>query len=218
MVKVAVILSGCGYLDGSEIHESVLSFLALEQAGYSYECFAPDEKQSDVINHLNEKEDASHSRNILEESARIARGRVQALSLLSAQKFDALLMPGGFGAAKNLSDFYAKGTDCSVNGDLSRIVREFYEQKKPIGATCITPAPLAKIFSSINASVTMTLGKSEEFNAKLKEMGAKAVSADVTEMVADETNRVYTTPCYMEPDNLLVMFEGIKKLVAKLSH
>lgn len=214
MAAIAVVLSGCGFMDGSEIHESTLCLLALHQAGHSVECFAPDIPQAQVINHLT-KAPMGETRNCLVEAARIARGAIKPLAELDEGEFDAILLPGGFGAAANLSTFGADQENCTVNADLQRTILAFHKAGKPIGATCITPAVLAKIFEKVTP-VTMTLGSSAGANAPLDNMGMQSTPATASQMVADEENRVYTTPCYMEPPDLAGMFEGITAVVAKL--
>ncbi|GAB5411717.1 MAG: isoprenoid biosynthesis glyoxalase ElbB [Chlamydiales bacterium] len=208
MAKVAVILSGCGFLDGAEIHESVVSLLVLEQRGHSYQCFAPDILQRKVVNHLTGDEEKGARRSVLEESARIARGKVKALGELVTGEFDAIMLPGGFGAAQNLSDFAEKQEGCSVLPDLKRILLEFHEKKKPILATCIAPAVLAKVFAG-KVKIKMTLGSDPANCELLEKMGMEAESKRVDEACFDEENRIYTTPCYMEPDNLLGLYKGI---------
>ena len=211
MAKVAVILSGCGYLDGAEIHESVVALLVLEQKGHTYQCFAPDILQKKVVNHLSGDEEKGAQRNVLEEAARIARGRVKPFSELQAGEFDAIFLPGGFGATQNLSDFAEQQEDCSVLPDLKRILLEFHEEKKPIFATCIAPALLAKVFSG-KVKIKMTLGSDSANCELLEKMGMEAESKRVDEACFDEENRVYTTPCYMEPDNLLGLYKGIQAI------
>ena len=155
MAKVAVILSGCGFMDGSEIHESVLTLLALAMKNHEVYCFSPDTEQKKVVNHLT-GEEAPESRNVLVESARIARGKILPLKDLDVSQFDALMLPGGFGAALNLSDFAERQENCSVDPDLKRVILQAHKEKKPIGATCITPAAIAKIFQDVTPFV-MTL-------------------------------------------------------------
>jgi len=215
MAKVAVILSGCGYLDGTEVHESVVSLLVLEKKGHSYHCFAPDVLQMRVINHLTGEEEKGVRRNVLEESARIARGRIKPLESLQVEEFDAILLPGGFGAAQNLSDFAELREGCSVHPDLKRVLLEFYQEKKPILATCIAPAVLAKVFFG-KAVIKMTLG-SDPVNCELLEkMGMEPESKKVSEASFDEKNRIYTTPCYMEPDDLVGLYKGVSLIIDKL--
>ena len=216
MTKVAVILSGCGFLDGSEIHESVLCLLALGMEDVAYQCFAPDMKQVRVVNHLNNEEQSTESRNVLVESARISRGKVLPLKQLNEQEFDGLLIPGGFGAALNLSSFAEDGESCSVHPEFARVVRAFIKRQKPIGATCISPAVVARVLQEDEVSAEMTLGTSEEYAEKLENMGMKSTLASVDDVVTDERLRIFTTPCYMEPDNLSGMFTGIQKMIACL--
>src|SRR5210317_536991 len=151
--RVAVVLSGCGVFDGAEIHESVLTLLALDRQGAEYQCFAPDIPQHHVIDHITGNE-MDESRSVLVESARIARGDIKALSEFDADDFDALMLPGGFGAAKNLSSLAFDGPDCSVNTDLKNAVSAMIDTGKPIGALCITPAVLAKILEGMAATLT----------------------------------------------------------------
>lgn len=214
MTHVAVVLSGCGHLDGSEVHESVLCLLALAQAGCTYHCFAPDQEQADVINHLT-REPMAEKRNALVEAARIARGDISPLSELDPDKFDAILLPGGFGAAKNLSDFATAGTDCSVNQDLKRALLSFRSTSKPIGACCIAPAVVAKSFQG-SGKVQMTLGTNPSNAQQLEAMGMDSELTPSDQMTADRENKVFTTPCYMEPPNLAGMYEGVKKVVAEI--
>lgn len=213
MSKVAVVLSGCGFLDGSEIHESVLCLLALSQARLSYQCFAPDKEQADVINHLS-KEPSSEDRNALVEAARIARGEIVALNKLKVEDYEALLVPGGFGAAKTLSSFASEGSHCQVLPEFSKVLHDFYTAKKPIGLTCIAPAACAKALEG--EKLTLTLGSSDA-NHSLEEMGMEAKSCRVNEVAQDKTHKIYSTPAYMEPADLAGMFEGISKLVACIS-
>lgn len=213
--RVAVVLSGCGVKDGSEIHESVLCLLALARAGHSYHCFAPDMKQKRVVNHLTGEVVPNEERNVLVESARIARGDISPLSKLNPADYDAILLPGGIGAALNLCNYAEKGEECSVLPELRSVLLGFHEAGKAIGATCIAPAAVAKSFQGV-ALIQMTFGTNPKNNQSLERMGMKAISADVRSTVADKQHKVYTTPCYMEPADLAGMFEGVTKLVAAL--
>lgn len=215
MVKVAVILSGCGYLDGSEIHEAVLCLLALSKKGCQYVCFAPDKEQKKVMNHKLKKEILSEKRNCLVEAARIARGNVFPLESLKEKEFNALLFPGGMGAALNLCDFAEKGVHCTVDPILKDIIVSFYKAKKPIGATCIAPVVVAKALEGI-ASVEMTLGSDKVNQSILNQMGMKGVLASVKDCVVDSKHLIYTTPCYMEPDDLAGMSQGVESLVSQM--
>lgn len=216
MANVALILSGCGYLDGAEIHESVLCLLALQQKEHKVHCFAPDQEQRRVVDHRTQEEVQGEKRNCLTEAARIARGNISPLTDLNPSSFDALMIPGGFGAALNLSSFAIEGTACHVLDDFKRVVLAFHQEHKPIVATCIAPAVLAKIFEGI-ASITMTLGTDANTNENLRALGMLPETAKVNEVICDEKHRIYTTPAYMEPDDLPGMYKGICAAVDKLS-
>ncbi len=214
MGNIAVILSGCGFQDGSEIHEATLSLLAIAEAGHSYRCFAPDKVQRKVVDHFTGKE-VKEERNALHEAARIARGKIRPLTQLKVDHFSSLMIPGGAGAILTLSDFAINKENFEVDPDLKRIVVEFYEDKKPIGATCISPVVLAKIFQGME-SLTMTLGTDKAWKETLEKWGMKGEPATISEMVSDERHKIYTTPCYMEPEDIKGLYQGIKKVVAKL--
>ncbi len=210
--KVAVILSGCGVYDGAEIHESVIALLRLSQRGAQVQCFAPDMAQHHVVNHLTGQEMAE-SRNVLVESARIARGQVRDVRELKAADFDALVIPGGFGAAKNLSDFAFKGASCSVRPDVLAAARGFAEAYKPVGLICIAPAMAARIYG---AGVHCTIGHDPDTAAKLADMGAEHVECPVEDIVVDEARKLVTTPAYMLARSLAEAASGINKLVDRV--
>jgi enhancing lycopene biosynthesis protein 2 len=210
--KVAVILSGCGVYDGAEIHESVITLLRLSQRGAQVECFAPDIPQHHVINHLTGAEMAE-SRNVRVEAARIARGEVRDVRELKAADFDALLIPGGFGAAKNLSDFAFKGASCSVQADVLAATRDFAENHKPVGLICIAPAMAARIYG---AGVHCTIGHDPDTAAKLADMGAEHVDCPVDDVVVDEQRKLVTTPAYMLAKSPAEAASGINKLVDRV--
>ena len=210
--KVAVILSGCGVYDGAEIHESVIALLRLSQRGAQVQCFAPDMAQHHVVNHLTGQEMAE-SRNVLVESARIARGQVRDVRELKAADFDALVIPGGFGAAKNLSDFAFKGASCSVQPDVLAAARGFAEAHKPVGLICIAPAMAARIYG---AGVHCTIGHDPDTAAKLADMGAEHVECAVDDVVVDAQRKLVTTPAYMLAKSLAEAASGINKLVDRV--
>lgn len=215
MSKVAIILSGCGHCDGAEIRESVLCMVMLARHGHQFMCFAPNEPQAKVINHITHQVSKEETRNVLVESARIARGEIAPLEELKEQEFDALVLPGGMGAAFNLSDFAEKGALCSVNTTLKSIILKFYQAKKPMGATCIAPAVIAKALEGV-ASVEMTLGSDRDQQKVLEEMGMRGVLAKAHECIADNKHRVFTTPCYMEPEDLAGMSVGVEEMIKQL--
>ncbi|MEQ4450324.1 isoprenoid biosynthesis glyoxalase ElbB [Kosakonia sp. YIM B13605] len=212
MKKVGVILSGAGVYDGSEIHEAVITLLAIARHGAQAVCFAPDKWQSDVVNHLT-GEMLAERRNVLIESARIARGNVQPLSQASANDLDALIVPGGFGAAKNLSDFASLGSECTVDSSLKTLALEMHKAGKPLGFMCIAPAMLPKIF---DFPLRLTIGTDIDTAEVLEEMGAEHVPCPVDDIVVDEEHKVVTTPAYMLAEDIAQAASGIEKLVERV--
>lgn len=211
--NVAVVLSGCGVFDGAEIHESVLSLLALEQQGAHYQCFAPDIEQHHVINHLS-GEEMDETRSVLVEAARIARGDIKPLAEFDAGDFDALLLPGGFGAAKNLSSLAFDGPNCSVDPYLTAAVNAMVDAGKPIGALCISPAVLAKIFEG--KAARLTIGNDPGTIGAIEAMGGRHQETTHTEVVIDEQYRLVTSPCYMLDANISQIAEGARNTVRAL--
>lgn len=207
--KVAVILSGCGVFDGAEINETVLTALRLDQQGAQVEFFAPDITQHHVLNHLT-GEEMPEQRNVLVESARMTRGQSRDVRELQAADFDALIMPGGFGVAKNLSDFAFKGADCTVQADTLQAILQFKEAKKPIGLMCISPVLSAKIFGE---GVQCTIGSDQDTAAAITQMGAAHASCAVDAVVVDQTHRLVTTPAYMLAQSISQAAQGINALV-----
>jgi enhancing lycopene biosynthesis protein 2 len=213
MKKIGVILSGCGVFDGSEIHESVLTLLALEKAGAQAICMAPDKEQLHVINHLT-GEEAPESRNVLVEAARIARGEIKDLATVSADELDALVLPGGFGAAKNLSRFAVDGPEAAVDPEVRRLVEAMFVQKKPIGFICIAPAVGAQILGG--SGVEVTIGNDPATAGAIESCGARHVDCGVTEIHMDTERKIVSTPAYMLGQNILEVSKGIEKMVQTL--
>ncbi|HSB98102.1 MAG TPA: isoprenoid biosynthesis glyoxalase ElbB [Spongiibacteraceae bacterium] len=211
MTKVAVVLAGCGVYDGSEIHEAVLTLLALDQRGIGYQCFAPNIPQLHVVNHLTGEVAPGETRNVLIEAARIARGKVLDLAEANAADFDALLVPGGFGAAKNLCDFAVKGSTMQVQPDFLRFAQTMHKAGKPIGLICIAPAMAAKIFG---AGVECTIGNDAETAAAITAMGGKHIECPVEKAVIDKRNKLVTTPAYMLAQHIGEAAKGIDECVA----
>ncbi len=212
--RIAVLLSGCGVKDGSEIHEATLTLYFLDKNGAETICMAPDKDQMDVVNHLTESP-TGEKRNVLMESARIARGNIVDVKTVEADSIDAVIVPGGFGAAKNLCTFAKEGPDCTVDEDVARLLREVNSKKKPIGALCIAPALIARLFGS-KLSPEVTIGNDPETAAALEKMGAKHRNAKVDEIVVDQKNQIVTTPCYMLGPGIKEIGAGIEKLVAEI--
>ena len=210
--KVAVILSGCGVYDGAEIHESVITLLRLDQRGAHAQCFAPNVAQMHVINHLT-GEQMPESRNVLVESARIARGEVKDIREANVEDFDALIVPGGFGAAKNLSDFAVKGAECTVQPDVLALAEAFAEASKPVGLMCISPAMAAKIYGP---GVICTIGNDADTATVVNKMGATHQECDVSDIVEDKARKLVSTPAYMLGKNISEVASGINKLVDRV--
>lgn len=206
-------LSGCGVMDGSEIHESVLTLLALSKAKAEAVCMAPNSDQLHVINHLTGVE-TQEKRNILVESARIARGKIRDIKEVQAGDVDALIFPGGYGAAKNLCTFAVDGTDCKVHPEVARLVREVHQAGKPIGAICIAPALVAKIFEG--SGVGLTIGKDRSTADQLERLGSRHHECGVNEIWVDADHKIVTTPAYMLAQNVAEAWQGIEKLVNEI--
>ena len=216
MNKVGVVLSGCGHQDGSEIHEAVFTLHALEKADAEAIIMAPDMDQFHVINHLNGNEDLSESRNILVESARIARGKVVDVASVSGHQLDALIFPGGTGMAKNIFDYSMAGINCTVISDVQRLVVEILEADKPLGAICIAPVMVAKVLEFLGRTGTVTGGFNVEINNDIKAMGINTIEVGAEEIVVDKENKIVTTPAYVEAKSMNEAFTGIEKLVNKV--
>lgn len=210
--KVAVILSGCGVYDGAEIHESVITLLRLDQRGAQVQCFAPNIPQLHVIDHLT-GEQTSETRNVLVESARIARGQVKDIREADVSEFDALIVPGGFGAAKNLSSFAVEGDKCTVQPDVLALAEAFAEAGKPVGLMCISPALAAKIYGP---GVVCTIGNDAGTSAAVVKMGGTHEECDVHDIVEDTQRKLVTTPAYMLATSISDAASGIYKLVDRV--
>lgn len=213
MKKIAVLLSGAGVFDGSEIHEAVLTMLALTKLGASYQCFAPNIEQMHVVNHLTGEVSAEESRNVLVESARIARGEITATDRLDIEAFDALVIPGGFGAAKNLCNFATNGSDCEIPLEVADFITEFADAKKPVGFICIAPIMIPLLYGE---GVTGTIGNDIDTAQAFNLMGGHHQEAVVQDIIVDEANKVVSTPAYMLAGNIVEANEGIEKLVKKV--
>lgn len=210
-IKVAIVISGCGSLDGAEIFETAFTLLELDRNNVDVKIFAPNKKQHYVINHLT-REEMPEERNVLVESARIARGKIQPLHELQVKDFDALILPGGFGAAINLSDLAIKNENATVAEDLKEIIVQFYKLSKPIGAICISPAILALALKE-HAEIKITLGEKNEL---INKMGAIEEICCAYDDVVDEENKLVTTPAFMLEAPLTQIHQGISNLVSKV--
>lgn len=207
--QVAVILAGCGVYDGAEIYESVLTLLHLDRAGAEYQCFAPDVDQMHVINHLT-GEEMPETRNVLTEAARIVRGDIKPIDALDPNKFDALIVPGGFGAAKNLCDFAVRGADMAILPAVLSVLKGFANAHKPTGYVCIAPAMIPVVYGN---GVTCTIGNDAEAAEAIQKMGGQHNECDVDDVVIDEQRKVVSTPAYMLANSISDADNGIGKLV-----
>lgn len=209
--SIAVILSGCGNRDGAEIHESTLTLWAIHRHGAEYQCYAPDIAQHHVINHLTGME-MNESRNVLVESARIARGQIRDLATFQVEAHDGLVIPGGSGAAKNLSSFAFDGPDCQIHPDVKRAVQSMAQAGKPIGALCIAPTLLARILPGI----TITTGQDPATAEAITAMGSQHQPTLHGEIIIDHVHKIVTTPCYMLDSRVDQIGDGADHLIAAL--
>lgn len=209
--RVGVVLSGCGVFDGSEIHEAVSILVALDKRGAQISCMAPDIEMP-AVNHLNKSAERS-PRSVLAESARIARGKIRDIAQVKADDLDALVFPGGFGAAKNLSTFAVDGPACTVNPQVLRLVGEMVKAKKPIGLACIAPVIGAKVLGMLGLNPKVTIGTDRGTASAIREMKAQHQDTGPTDICIDESNRLVTTPCYMNDVGPWTVFQGADKMV-----
>jgi enhancing lycopene biosynthesis protein 2 len=213
MKKIGVVLSGCGVRDGSEIHEAVFALLAIDQAGCEAVCMAPNADFA-VTDHLSMQE-TGDKRNILVESARIARGNIRDIKDVKAADLDAVVFPGGFGAAKNLCDFAVKGAAASVNPEVLRLLKEMVAANKPIGVICIAPAMLAAALGK-ELAPTITIGNDAGTAAEINKTGAIHQECPVTGFVIDTKNKIVSTPAYMLATRITEVQQGIEKCVKEV--
>jgi enhancing lycopene biosynthesis protein 2 len=211
MKNIAIVLAGSGVYDGAEIHEATMTMLAIHQAGATYQCFAPDIDQMHVINHFTGKE-MNESRNVLVEAARIARGNIKSLDELEMKDYDALIFPGGFGAAKNLCSFAKDGPDCEVDNEVERVIKEAHGAKKPIGALCISPVIITRVLDNVK----VTIGSDLETVKAIEKMGGMHENTSHGEVIVDEENHIFTTPCYMLDANISQIYDGASAVVKKI--
>ncbi len=210
--KVAVLLSGCGVYDGSEIYEAVLTLLRLDQSGAEYQCVAPNGDMMHVINHTN-GEEMSEARNIMVEASRLARGDIADLATVNVDDFDAVIVPGGFGAAKNLCDFAVKGSDMSVRKDVLSFIQSFHQAEKPAGLMCIAPVMVPQIFGG---GAVCTIGTDPNVSEEIKTMGGEHQDRGVDDVCIDEANKLVTTPAYMLATGINEASRGVFTLVDKV--
>ena len=210
MKKVAIILSGSGVFDGSEHYETVITLLAIRRAGAQYQCFAPDKEQLHVFNHLTGEVAKGETRNVLVESARLARGDIKPVTQCNANDFDALILPGGFGAAKNLCTFAVDGAASKPDEEVFKVCQDFANAGKPAGYACIAPALAASVYGN---KVKLTIGNDVASAQGIEELGAQHVECAVDEIVVDSDRKLVTTPAYMLAEDILEAEAGLNKMV-----
>ena len=215
MKKIAVVLAGCGVQDGSEIHEATITLLAIQRAGHTYECFAPDKLQYEVVDHTTD-ETMNEDRNVLTEAARIARGDILPLDDYDPEDYDALIFPGGNGVAKNLFTFAVDGIDCDIDPLVKQVILDTYAEGHPIGAICISPLLVVKAFEDMDVSPTVTLGNVADMTAAVEALGGRHIAKAVDDICVDEANKIVTTPAYIMAKNIGEAAAGIEKLVARV--
>lgn len=219
--NVAVLLAGCGVYDGSEIHETVLTLLALVEAGASYQCIAPDKVQYHTINHLNGEIEPTN-RNVLQEAARIARGDIQAIGKVNLNEFDALLIPGGFGAAKNLNQWAIAGPEGKIDPEVKALILHFVEAQKPVGAMCMGPTVVAQALAGTSFQAKLTVGSTEAaspydiagISAGMAGLGVEVEMKLKTEITIDAKLKIVSSPCYMMEADILDVRTNTKQLVS----
>jgi enhancing lycopene biosynthesis protein 2 len=209
--KFAVVLAGCGVYDGAEIHEATMTLYAIALQGGTYQIFAPDIDQHHVVNHITGDE-MNEKRNVLIESARIARGKIKPLSEYKPNEYDAIIFPGGFGVAKNLCTFAFDGSACTVNPEVEKAILDTHKAQKPIGALCISPVLLAKIIKG----ATLTIGQDATTAKALESLGAKHQNTNHGEVSVDKENLVFTTPCYMLDATIVDIANGANAVVNEM--
>ncbi len=222
-MKIGVILSGNGVYDGSEIHESVFTLLAIAEKGAEAVCFAPNIDQHHVINHLS-GEEMDEKRNVLTEAARIARGAIQPLDQLDVKKLDALVIPGGFGAAKNLTKWAFSGPDGEILPEVKKVITEMLMAKKPVAGLCMGPTVIAKALEGTGVRASMTVGTTEQpspydigaISQGMEKTGAAALMKTVEEIAIDKENKIVTAPCYMMEATIIQIRENVTQAVDAL--
>jgi len=214
--RVGVLLSGCGVFDGSEIHEATSLLIALDRRGAQVTCIAPNVPQSDVIDHVTRKPQPQQKRNVLEESARIARGAIRDIVTINPDELDALVLPGGFGAAKNLCDFATRGAEAQVVPQVERLLTAMHAARKPIGFACISPVIAAAVFGRMNVHPKLTIGSDPATAEAINKMGGEHHNVGPTDVQVDEENRLVSTPCYMNDVGPWVVYQGAERMVEEI--
>lgn len=223
MKNIAVILSGCGVYDGSEIHESVFTLFSIDVLKGKYQCFAPNILQHHVLNHVN-GEEMNENRNVMIEAARIARGNIMDVSIYDPENFDALVIPGGFGAAKNLTKWAFQGPDGEINENIKDAILQTIKANKPIVGLCMGPTVIAKALEGTGISAKLTVGSSTEkspydiaaISGGMEKIGAQAEMKSIREFSYDVENKIITAPCYMLEGSISEVQRNIHQTIEKL--
>ncbi len=216
MPTIGVVLSGCGYLDGAEIYEATLTLLALDRRGITYQCLAPHVLQMHVVNHKT-GEATGETRNVLTEAARIARGKIEPLAESWLERLDAVIFPGGFGAAKNYCDFAVKGEGCSIHPLVESFMRKAAQAKLPIGVICIAPVVLARALKGTDVHPQLTVGAPSGASQAVDNFGSQHIPCEVTNCVVDHERRIVSTPAFMYQARISEVAQGIDKLVEQIA-
>lgn len=216
--KIAVVLSGCGKMDGSEVHEATMALLAIDMAGLSYQCFAPDIPQAKTLNHITSDiisiKGDKYDRNVMVEGARIARGNIKDLKEFNAKDYEAIVFPGGMGAVLNLCDYGEKGVDCKVDVNVEKAINDAYNTGIVIGAMCIAPVLIAKVLGK--HGVVLTIGNDEGTASDIKRMGAKHMNVPATEVCVDAKHKIVSTPAYMLVKSIKEVYQGADKMIQEI--
>jgi len=222
-MKFGILLSGCGVYDGAEIQETVLTMLAVKEIGAEYVCISVDAEQHHVINHLT-GEEMNETRNMLVESARVARGEVTNIREITPADIDGLIIPGGFGSAKNFTKWAFEGPDGAILPEVKLLLVNLVNIGKPVVALCVSPVVLAKALEDANLKTTMTIGSDLEespyditaFAAGLEHTGVIPSMKTINEIHVDEENKIITAPCYMMNADILQVRKNIQTAVEAL--
>lgn len=223
-MKIGLLLSGCGVYDGAEIQEAILSLLAIEEAGHEAVCIAVNKNQYHVINHLN-GEEMPETRNMMVEAARIARGNIHEISTITPSEIDALVIPGGFGSAKNFTSWAFDGPEATILPEVKLLLVNLFNIGKPIVALCVSPVVVAKAFEDSGVNINLTIGTNQEkspydissFNQGLNKIGAHTEMKNIQEILIDQKNKIITAPCYMMEASILEIRNNIKQAIEAIN-
>jgi enhancing lycopene biosynthesis protein 2 len=222
-MKIGVLLSGCGVYDGAEIQETVFALLAIEELGAEAICLSVNKNQHHVVNHLT-GEEMPESRNMLVEAARIARGAVHDISTFDNTQIDALVIPGGFGSAKNFTTWAFEGPNGSILPEIKELIQQCISDKKPIAALCVSPVIVGLALNQSDLQATMTLGTDKEkspyeinaFSSGLSQTGVQVEMKTIREIALDEKLKIVSAPCYMMDASIVEIRTNIQQAMQAL--